>query len=56
MEGIPLSAGLGEELMEVLRDKNEGRFNGRWTSERPPIRVSQNMRTGMGNIKLEVFS
>ena len=40
VEGIPVSAGLGEEL-KVLRDNNEGRFNGRWTSQRPPIRVSQ---------------
>ena len=56
VEGIPVSAGLGEDLMKVLRDNNEGRFNGRWTGERPPIRVSQNTRTGTGNIKLEVFS
>ena len=56
VEGIPVAAGLGEELMKVLRDNNEGRFNGRWTGERPPIRVSQNTRTGTGNIKLEVFS
>ena len=55
-EGIPVSAGLGEELMKILRDNNEGRFNGRWTGETPSIRVSQNTRTGMGNIKLEVFS
>ena len=56
MEAIPVAAGLGEELMKILRDNNEGRFNGRWTGERPPIRVSQNTRTGTGNIKLEVFS
>ena len=55
-EGIPVSVGLGEELMKVLRDNNEGRFNGRGTGERPPIPVSQNTRTGTGNIKLEVFS
>ena len=36
MQGIPVSAGLGEELMKILRDNNEGRFNGRWTGERPP--------------------
>ena len=53
---IPVSAGLGEELMKILRDNNEGRFNGRWTGERPPIRVSQNTRTGTGNIKLQLFS
>ena len=29
VEGIPVSAGLGEELMKILRDNNEGRFNGR---------------------------
>ena len=46
VEGIPVSAGMGEELMKVLRDNNEGRFNGRWTGERPPIRVSQNTRIG----------
>ena len=55
VEGIPVAAGLGEEVMKVLRDNNQGRFNGRWTGERPPIRVSQNMRTGTGNIKLEGF-
>ena len=55
-EGIPVAAVLGEELMKVLWDDNEGRFNGRWTGERPPIRVSQNIRTGTRNIKLEVFS
>ena len=37
VEAIPVAAGLGEELMKVLRDNNEGRFNGRWTGERPPI-------------------
>ena len=37
VEGIPVAAGLGEELMKVLRDNNEGRFIGRWTGERPPI-------------------
>ena len=55
VEGIPVAAGLGEELMKVLRDNNEGRFNGSWTGMRPPIRVSQNTRTGTANIKLEVF-
>ena len=56
VEGIPVSAGLREELMKILRDNNEGRFNGRWTGERPPIPVSQNTRTGTGNIKLQLFS
>ena len=56
VEAIPVAAGLGEELMKVLRDNNEGRFNGRWTGERPPIQVSLNTRTGTGNVKLEVFS
>ena len=41
VEGIPVAAGLGEELMKVLRDNNQGRFNGRWTGERPPIRQQQ---------------
>ena len=56
MGGIPVAAGLGEQLMKVLRNNNEETFNGRWIGERSPIRVSQNTRTGMGNIKLEVFS
>ena len=56
VEAIPVAAGLGEQLMKVLRDNNVGRFNGRWTGERPPIQVSQNTRTGTGNVKLEVFS
>ena len=56
VEPIPVAAGLGEELIKALQDNNKGRFNGRWTGERPPIRVSQNTRTGMGNIKLEAFS
>ena len=56
VEAILVAAGLGEDLMKVLRDNKEGRFNPRWTGERPPIRVSQNTRTGTGNIKLGVFS
>ena len=28
-EAIPVAAGLGEELMTVLRDNNKRRFNGR---------------------------
>ena len=40
VEEIPVAAGLGEDLIKILRDNNEGRFNGRWTGERPPIRVS----------------
>ena len=56
VEAILVTTGLCEELMKVLRDNNKGKFNGRWTGEKPPIRVSQNTRTDTGNIKLEVFS
>ena len=56
VEALPVAAGLGEDLMKVLRDNNEGRFNSRWIGERPPIRVSQKIKTETANIKLEVFS
>ena len=56
VEVIPVTARLGGKLIKVLRYNKEGRFNGSWTGERPFNQVSQNTRTGTGNIKLEVFS
>ena len=56
VEGVAVAAGIGAELNKTLSERNEGRFKGRWTGERPPMRVSQNNRFGTCNIKLEVYS
>ena len=37
VEAIPVPAGLGEQLIKVLKVNNKGRFNGSWTGGRPPI-------------------
>ena len=55
VEGVPVAAGIGAELNKTLNESNEGRFKGRWTGERPPMRVSQNNRLGTCNIRLEVY-
>ena len=46
VEGVPVAAGMGAELNKTLNESNEGRFKGRWTGERPLMRVSQNNRLG----------
>ena len=56
VEGVPVAAGIGAELNKTLTESNEGRFKGRWTGERPPMRVSQNNQLETCNIKLEVYS
>ena len=56
VEGVPVAAGIGAELNKTLTESNEGRFKGRWTGERPPMRVSQNNKLRICNIKLEVYS
>ena len=56
VEVVPVVAGIGAKLNKTLSESNKGRFKGRWTGERPPMRVSQNNRLGTCNIKLEVYS
>ena len=56
VQGVPVAAEIGAELNKMLSKRNEGRFKGRWTGKRPPMRVSQNNRLGICNIKLEVYS
>ena len=56
VEGVPVTAGIEAELNKTLSKSNEGRFKGRWTGERPTMKVSQNNRLGTCNIKLEVYS
>ena len=52
--GVPVTAGVGMDLVTRMILDNQNHLTGKWRGERPVIRISQNNRENTGNIKLEV--
>ena len=51
---VPVTPGVGMDLVSRMILYNQNHLTGRWRGERPAIRISQNNRENTGNIKLEV--
>ena len=54
--GVPISTGVGMDLVTRMILDNQTHLPTRWRGERPAIGVSQNNREGTRNVKLEVAS
>ena len=52
--GVPVTVGVGMDLVTRMILDNQNHLTGGWSGERPAIRICQNNRENTGNLKLEM--